>query len=170
MADAKPQDVQRVGGKRGMMDMMMGGGGGGGGGGGANKRQFMGQNMGGYGGKPNMGAMGAMGHMMGMGYGNMMGMVRLLGTAAAAVTVPARGCQRSALCGRCCHLSPAVLGSSQASRHCPSVLATAALSSTFQALLVYLLACCRGCLLWLCLSGCPPCPGLAWPVTCGVSC
>jgi hypothetical protein len=60
LADAKPQDIQRVGGKRGLGDMMMGGMGGMGGGG---KRQFMGQGMpygkggmGGYG----MGGMGGM--------------------------------------------------------------------------------------------------------------
>eukprot|EP00879_Flechtneria_rotunda_P013534 GHRR01014132.1.p2 GENE.GHRR01014132.1~~GHRR01014132.1.p2 ORF type:complete len:135 (+),score=53.24 GHRR01014132.1:391-795(+) len=38
-ADAKPQDIQRIGGKRGMMEMM-------GGIGSANKRQFVGQGMG----------------------------------------------------------------------------------------------------------------------------
>jgi hypothetical protein len=55
-ADAKPQDIQRVGGKRGAGDMMMGGMGGGG------KRQFMGQGMaygrgGGMGGGYGMGGM-----------------------------------------------------------------------------------------------------------------
>jgi hypothetical protein len=66
MADAKPQDIQRVGGKRGLGDMMMGGMGGGMGGmGGGGKRQFMGQGMpygkgGGMGGGYGMGGMGGM--------------------------------------------------------------------------------------------------------------
>lgn len=64
-ADAKPQDMQRVGGKRAMMDMPMGGG--------PNKRQFMGPQ--GYPGKGGMGpGMNSMGGMGGMGYG-MMGMM-----------------------------------------------------------------------------------------------
>jgi hypothetical protein len=66
LADAKPQDIQRVGGKRGAGDMMMGGGMGGGGGG---KRQFMGQGM------PYGRGGGGMGGGMGGGYG-MGGMVR----------------------------------------------------------------------------------------------
>lgn len=68
LADAKPQDIQRVGGKRGMADMM----------GGSAKRQFMGQGMG-YAGKGGMGG----GMAGGMGYG-MGGMVRAAAGAAGA--------------------------------------------------------------------------------------
>lgn len=69
-ADAKPQDIQRVGAKRGVMDMQMGGMMGGG----ANKRQFMGhQQQQGYG-----AAKGGMGGMGGMGMGMMPGMMGMM--------------------------------------------------------------------------------------------
>lgn len=72
MADAKPADIQRVGGKRGLVaaDLLLGG---------AAKRQFVGY--GGGGGK--QGGAAGMGGMQGMGgygnMGNMMGMVRCCG-------------------------------------------------------------------------------------------
>ncbi|KAF8067108.1 HNRNPA1 [Scenedesmus sp. PABB004] len=98
MADAKPTDIQRVGGKRGMADMMAGAGGAMAAGGAAKRQQFMagmgmagmmggmgygmggmmgGMGMPGMAGMAGMGMPGIMGMpgMMGMGYGGMGGMM-----------------------------------------------------------------------------------------------